>query len=83
MLEVKKDVMMSTFIFLVGVTSCLYGCADDDDVENFGMGCQEANEETIKRTPPFTAIFFCHCDSGDECNKAPCTEEGIKEVRYP
>ncbi len=58
-------------------TECLYDCGADGDIEDYGMGCSPMKKEDIGDSSSATV---CICDTGDECNNVPCTEEGLKEA---
>ncbi len=58
-------------------TGCQYDCAEEVNIKNFGMGCKPLDEGFLEENE-LSSGTFCHCDTGDDCNKLPCTDDAIK-----
>ncbi len=50
-------------------------------VDNYKIGCQDIKRELEDtEAEEFLDGKICLFDSKDECNKVPCTEEGLKRA---
>ncbi len=48
--------------------------------DNYKIGCQDLKKEFEEPGAEYIYGTICLCDSKDECNKVPCTEEGLKRA---
>ncbi len=78
----REEWALSFLIFLFTDAStvfCIYNCASKGDVENNSLGCEPVDGDYLESSG-LSSGTNCLCNSGDECNKVPCTDEGIQRA---
>ncbi len=54
-----------------------YDCDEEDGIKEWGAECKELTKEEARVADASSGVL-CFCDSGDECNKFPCTSDNFK-----